>query len=250
MPRKPLTILTKHKADHIRWRSHEVTRIEAFSDAVFAFAITLLIISLEVPKSSEELLRNMRGFIPFSLCFGLLFVIWNNQHRFFRRFGLQDNFTLALNAMLLFVVLFYVYPLKFMVSGMLLRNVVFTNKPGELRNLMLIYNGGFAAIYTLFSLMYFNALQKREHLQLTPKEVYSTKNTLYMNMVLAAVGIAATATAALGDGPATVCCIAYAFIGPATAIIMAKRKKIGKMFDEEHKLAAIPHHVPETEALN
>jgi uncharacterized membrane protein len=39
-----------------RLRGHEVKRIEAFSDAVFDFAVTLLIVSLEVPKSFEELM--------------------------------------------------------------------------------------------------------------------------------------------------------------------------------------------------
>ena len=50
-------------------RGHEVKRIEAFSDAVFAFAVTLLIVSLEVPKSFEELMVTMRGFVAFGICF-------------------------------------------------------------------------------------------------------------------------------------------------------------------------------------
>ena len=40
---------------------HDVTRIEAFSDAVFGFAITLLVVSLEVPNSFDELLQVMRA---------------------------------------------------------------------------------------------------------------------------------------------------------------------------------------------
>src|ERR1700753_3374006 len=95
-------------------RGHEVKRIEPFSDGVFAFAVTLLIVSLEVPKSYEELLISMRGFLPFALCFTLLVSLWYNQHVFFRRYALDDKRTIFLNACLLFIVLFFVYPLKFL----------------------------------------------------------------------------------------------------------------------------------------
>ena len=97
-----------------RWRSHEVSRIEALSDAVFAFAVTLLVVALEVPKTYDELMEVMRGFGAFAICFALLFVVWFNQYKFFRRYGLNDNLTIVINAVLLFVVLFYVYPLKFL----------------------------------------------------------------------------------------------------------------------------------------
>src|SRR5260221_2727541 len=97
-----------------RWRSHEVSRTEGLSDAVFGFAITLLVVSLEVPKTYSELMQTMRGFGAFAISFTLLFMVWFNQYKFFRRYGLQDNLTVFLNAILLFVVLFYVYPLKFL----------------------------------------------------------------------------------------------------------------------------------------
>ena len=51
------------KENEFRFRGHEVKRIEAFSDAVFAFAVTLLIVSLEVPKNFEELMNTMRGLV-------------------------------------------------------------------------------------------------------------------------------------------------------------------------------------------
>jgi len=56
-----------------RWRGHEVSRIEGLSDAVFAFAITLLVVSLEVPKTFDELAETMHGFGAFLISFTLLF---------------------------------------------------------------------------------------------------------------------------------------------------------------------------------
>jgi uncharacterized membrane protein len=44
------------ETEGFRWRSHDISRFEGLSDAVFGFAITLLIVSLEVPRTFDELL--------------------------------------------------------------------------------------------------------------------------------------------------------------------------------------------------
>src|ERR1051326_7580143 len=97
-----------------RARKHEISRLEAFSDAVFAFALTLLVVSLEAPRSYHELMTLARGFLPFALSFALLIWIWYEHSAFFSKYDLRDPLTVTLNAALLFVVLFYVYPLKYM----------------------------------------------------------------------------------------------------------------------------------------
>src|ERR1700761_8383418 len=103
-----------NRKQNILWRSHEPSRLETFSDAVFAFAVTLLMISLEVPHTFNELFEVFKGVLSFVACFAVLFMIWNSQNLFFRRYGINDSYTTFLNAALLFVVLIYVYPLKFL----------------------------------------------------------------------------------------------------------------------------------------
>src|SRR5258708_4024016 len=86
-----------------RWRGGEVARIEGLSDAVFAFAVTLLVVSLEVPKTFNELAEIMRGFVPFAICFTFLMQVWYEQYRFFRRYNLQDTTSIIVNCFLLFI---------------------------------------------------------------------------------------------------------------------------------------------------
>jgi hypothetical protein len=97
-----------------RYRAHEVTRLEAFSDVIFGFALSLIVVSLEAPKTYGELMETMRGILPFGFCFLIFIGLWLQHHEFFRRYALQDKTTVVLNIALLFVILFYVYPLKFM----------------------------------------------------------------------------------------------------------------------------------------
>jgi uncharacterized membrane protein len=174
-----------------RWRSHEISRVEGLSDAVFAFAITLLVVSLEVPKTFNELASTMRGFGAFAISFLLLFTVWFNQYKFFRRYGLQDNTTVYLNAGLLFVVLFYVYPLKFLFSYLVNQ---FTGGHGEIRlpngnieamiegnqigTLMLIFGIGYLAVFSVFVLLYWHAYRKREALELNVLERFDTRNSI------------------------------------------------------------------------
>jgi transmembrane protein TMEM174 (potassium channel) len=197
-----------------RWRSHEISRIEGLSDAVFAFAVTLLVVSLEVPKTYSELMETMRGFGSFAICFALLFVVWFNQYKFFRRYGLQDNLTLIINAVLLFVVLFYVYPLKFVFSFLVDR---FTGGHGEVRlpngavegmvesagqvaGLMIIFGAGYIAVFGVFALLYWHAYRKRQLLELNELEVFDTRTDIRESLLNVAIGATSMVIAIVGGG--------------------------------------------------
>lgn len=190
------------RREGFRWRGAEISRVEGFSDAVFAFAITLLVVSLEVPRTFHELAATMRGFLAFGVCFTLLIVLWHEHYVFFRRYGLQDTSTIWLNAALLFVMLFYVYPLKF-VFNLVLSGI--TGAPtvvaapggrtepvieaGQIPTLFLIYGAGVIALYLLLALLYAHAYRRRSQLELTPVETFDTKASIVGHLLAAGVGL-------------------------------------------------------------
>lgn len=95
----------------IRPRGLEMTRTETFTDAAFAFALTLLVVSIDsIPASYAELLDAVQGIPAFGLSCALLFLFWYGHWNWSRRYGLEDFPSIALSFLLVFVVLCYVYP--------------------------------------------------------------------------------------------------------------------------------------------
>ena len=185
------------KKNSIRWRSNEPTRLETFSDAVFAFAVTLIIVSLEVPKSFDELFETMKGFVSFGVCFALLFLIWNNQNIFFRRYGIVDAYVTFLNGVLLFLVLIYTYPLKFLFTLVLSDDNTYLShgvklsmiRVEQVSTLMYVYDLGYLLIYLLFYLMYKHAQGNAEKLELTDYELFETRSQMYINLLNVLIGV-------------------------------------------------------------
>lgn len=189
----------------------EVSRIEALSDGVIAFAVTLLVVSLEVPRTFDELLVTMRGFLAFAITFGMLFHVWFVQYRFFRRYGLNDNFVIWMTALLLFVVLFYVYPLKFVWT--LLVNALLgidtavraaggavepAVRPGQVPTMLAVYGAGFAAVFLIFALLYAHAYRRRAALDLSELETFDTRTSLQENVLMMLVGLVSVGLAVFG----------------------------------------------------
>ena len=238
-----------------RWRSHEISRTEGLSDAVFGFAITLLVVSLEVPKTFGELMQTMRGFGAFAISFTLLFMVWFNQYKFFRRYGLQDSLTVCLNAILLFVVLFYVYPLKFLFTFLV---SLFTGGGGRIHLpggveafmvdsvdqvsvLMIIFGAGYIAVFGVFVLLYWHAYRQRGALELNELEVLDTRVDIQESALNVGVGTLSVAIAVLGRGR-------YSFVAGMVYMLNAivlpvhgmgkRRRKLEERFSQSNETLA------------
>lgn len=231
MIRQHVKMDKKQQKDRIRWRSHEVGRIEAFTDAVFAFAVTLLIVSLEVPKSFEELTHDLFGFIPFGLGFMFLFWIWGLQHQFFRRYGLFDAYTNVLNAGLIFIVLFFVYPLKFLahtlVDMLLLQKMELPVT--DMSKLMIVYGSGYIVVFLLLALMYRHALVNKEELELTESEVFETTTVMYQHIMFLAIGVVSVSIAIVFPAQPFFSGIIYAFTSVPISMLHRRRGRLHKL---------------------
>ncbi|HEY2725741.1 MAG TPA: TMEM175 family protein [Parafilimonas sp.] len=208
-----------------RLRGHEVKRIEAFSDAVFAFAVTLLIVSLEVPKNFEELLTALHGFLPFGISFLFLMLIWHEQNVFFRRYAMDDTLIITLNCALVFIVLFFVYPLKFLFT------LIFSDSHSAMTIeqspiLMTIYGAGFTIIYFIFFLMYRVALSRSAALELTALEKFETGTKMYVHLIFMFIGsFSILLTWLLPLEQSGLAGLFYCVIGPVVTIYFNYRSK-------------------------
>lgn len=205
-----------------RNRGHEVSRLEAFSDIVFGFALTLLVVSLEVPESLDELFAEMRGFFGFAICFAILIWLWHAHFMFFRRYAMSDGYTITINAILLFVVLLYVYPLKFVFS-LVTGNVHAVPRPGQVSTLFVIYGLGFAGVFLLMVLLYAHALYRRAELDLNAVEVHDTMMAIWMYGSYVVIGVVSAIIAAVAPGRwEQLAGWIYFLIGPISAGIGAR----------------------------
>ena len=231
-----------------RNRAHEVSRLEAFSDVIFGFAISLLVVSLEAPKNYEELIEMMRGFLPFAICFFLFIDCWFEHHHFFKRYALQDNTTIVLNTALLFVVLFYVYPLKFMFTTMirgLLHQETGGVTPARMPTLFTIYGLGFAAVFLVLTAMYTHAWRRRGALQLNEVERIDTLESIFDNLCTGMFGIISTLLANTSAGLRWAGLVYFLLVVPKTLVpsVMGhkrRRAEVRMRAERDVEVAGVP----------
>lgn len=163
-------------------RGENMTRIETFVDAAFAFAFTMLVISIdEIPQSPPELFALSRDIPAFLFSATLIGSVWLAHATWSRTFGLQDKVTIYLSLGLVMLVLIFVYPIKLMVqatviylSGGYLGTDLFVNPGWEdnsVANLFLYFSSGLVCLSLLILALYWNTLRYKKPLRLNVGEL-------------------------------------------------------------------------------
>jgi Endosomal/lysosomal potassium channel TMEM175 len=177
------------RTDGFRERGHQVTRLEAFVDAAFAFAVTLLVISIDgLPSSMDGLVGALKETPAFAASFTLLAFFWFAHNKWSRRYGLDDQGSVVLSLLLVFLVLVWVYPLRIMFGAAFGWLSVLTlprewvipfdfklKSLGDLRAMFLIYAAAWSSLGIVVALLYRQAWRKRDMLELDLGEQVNTR---------------------------------------------------------------------------
>ena len=179
-----------------RMRGSTMSRIDVFSDVAFGFALVLLVVSLAMPVTSARLQNSIPSFVPFVISFVMLLGVWYSHYVFFRRYGLLDRVTVGLNSVLLFLVLFCVFPLKFLFSA--ISTYLFRDSSPtwfattvQINGMLVLYALGFAAVFFLVASLYWNAWRLRELLALSGVERLLTVSSIVDALGMVAIALIA-----------------------------------------------------------
>src|SRR5215471_14225643 len=124
----------------------ETSRIEAFSDGLFAIAATLLILEVKIPSPTQtilarQLLQRWPSYVAFLLSFLFIGIMWINHHRLFTHIKRSDNGLLILNLLLLLGVTAVPFPTAVL--------AIHLRGPGA-RTAAALFNGTYVVIAIFF----------------------------------------------------------------------------------------------------
>ena len=199
-----------------------MSRLEGLSDAVFALALTLIIVSLEPSATFDNLMGALKQIPVFAVCFAILLMIWYYHFQFHRRYGLEDYGTFSLNSMLLFLILMYVYPLRFVFSGVLAGGEFQGLSIDQGRQLMAIYSAGVTGIFAVLMLLTLRAWKQRDRLKLDDRERLLTKSSILGHSLSAGLGVVSILLVAASHAfgvPLAFAGLIYFLMGPIHGIL-------------------------------
>ncbi|WP_051275691.1 TMEM175 family protein [Aestuariibacter salexigens] len=166
-----------------RLRGESMDRLETFVAAAFAFAVTMLVISIDdVPKTFDEFVMAVKLVPSFAASFAIVAWIWATHANWCRRYGLEDGPSIVMSCVLVFLVLVYVFPLRLMMQGLFavlsdgfLPSEMRYSSVDEVRFMFIFYACGFWALSANFFVLFHYALKKREQIGLSEQEVFQTE---------------------------------------------------------------------------
>src|SRR5438045_4940885 len=180
-----------------RLRGMEITRLETFIDAVFAFAITMLVIATQqIPDDIETLLAAFKNVPSFVASIIVLGIFWRGHWVSSRRYGLGDGASIFSSWAMIVTMLIYIYPLKaifssmwFLLSGGRVGHVLGAHSESQVRALFATFALGFTAIALEMVLLNLRAWQLREPLRLNARERAMTFNEVIGWSIPVGVGL-------------------------------------------------------------
>lgn len=186
-------------------RGGQVTRLEAFVDAAFAFAVTLLVISIDaIPDSIPGLVEALKGVPAFAASFAMVALFWAAHARWSKRYGLDDAASNVMSLAMVFLVLVYVYPLKLMfgsffgfISGGWLPYQMQVASYADISFMFQVYGVAFASLSLCLVGLYLRAWRRRDALGLEPAEREETWAALCGYWLFVAVGLVSVIVASL-----------------------------------------------------
>jgi len=182
-----------------RLRGIEMTRLETFIDAAFAFAVTMMVIAAnQVPDDINALLDAFKNVPAFIASVYVLGIFWRGHWLWSRRYGLEDGVSSFISWALLVTILIYIYPLKALFGSMFYQlsaghfgHALGVSTETQARSLFAIYALGFIALAAEIVLLHWRAWQLREPLRLNARERSLTRADMAGWCLPMSVGIVA-----------------------------------------------------------
>ncbi len=223
--------------DGFRMRGVQMTRIEVFVDAAFAFALTMLVVAgNDVPKDFSELVTALKGVPTFAATFLMIVMFWSAHRGWSRRFGLEDGVVVWLSFGFVFVMLIFVYPLRMVFSSMFhffsagwLPSEVAIESAWEMRLLFAVYGAGFFLLSVNVIALNAYALRMRAALGLSALEAHDTRAQILGWIGPAAISLLSVLLAlTLPGGALSLAGFVYfalAVIGPVVGVRMGRQRR-------------------------
>ncbi|HET7924442.1 MAG TPA: TMEM175 family protein [Rhodanobacteraceae bacterium] len=239
--------MTTPTVDHgFRIRGTSPTRVDAFVDAAFAFAVTLLVISIgHVPQSVSELVQALRGAPAFAASFYIVSRFWLAHRSWSRHYGIEDAYGVRLSLALVFLMLVYVYPLRMVAEltlasfsgGWLEETPIVVHTVTDLRTIYVVFGIGYTLTAAIFVLLHRHALDIADELALTEAERIRTRTICrrWLGVIaLSSLSVVLALILPMGRGSTFPCDVVpgflYLLLIPMIRVIMQReRRELGTL---------------------